>query len=1292
LAGFPFSLFSLSSLLRGGEVSLSSFSSIRAWWWSRRLVVERRSSEERGGGSRGFVKTPLGVWFFKMGCDSICSASGVFVAAVGMSACAPGQVLTPDCYFDNPFLGAVCGGTGVCSSLTSWSFRGAGWFCLWALDLVEVQDVGACVMRLGSHVVAPVFRELLCLDGCSSFASALLEFLLLWLVRDWLSLLSLVREAHPLLSSGRDWLSQEFVAGQSWWRLVRRASVGGSETFGGPWRGSGRSSRYSGIIAQGSNEICSELITMDVPKKGECLMLLLGARAASVVAIFARVAVGFFLGMRIRVGVLRRLREPACGVAFTGAGLLPVDPVEGSCLVGCPLVVGVCPCWISPCCLGVSLLDVPLLLRCVLLLAVCLALCAYAPLCAVLCSVGILARAKQMLVCHVEPLVERCDTCLWLLSALCWLFVNSGEVFPEFFSVGSGRGEVFSRTMLCSFLVVTALPSGLRCIAWLLCSGGVSQNYFVVVLVRVPLPLGLLLYLLKSSTVLPPWFEVSVVWLVTVVLPSRLRCISWLPCVLVRFPRTVGCCPGEVRSQDYSGLIFAGCCATSGLRCGAFHRVSGRGAGKIVFLIIFRVSRLRWGDFVCSQGREVGFVSHALWALPDGSLVSVMGVWLVVLLWKCQSRLVGAHCCDLLVESSSHGLDCCVQSARLLLVKVVDLDPVCVPVFGQFAVLFASKFLGCACGTTCGSLWRRPVVGLLPLLFVGCLGWWCFHMAFGAMSRTVSTFVAKGSVPCVQCEAAPGVLLFYLLVQASFRCVFLLCLSCALEALVVVGHVALPTCGGLLWRVLPISRAVSAVGATVLHLAEFWCLWWHPLLVLEWFIFVSSGALVHCVALWVAPGACVSTVALSVVRQALVVAVSESFPLALGSECVRLWVVVATTGKSQCDLVVPLHLLFSSTGVAMEVPVVTVISITTTACTDLSGCHDVPWGCVLVAVWAAIALRWRCLPLALLRHSGLVVAPAARGGAARSEEEAVVASVWATPECSIPEVGLPSDVTTVVCIATSEMASPRSGATLLRRRSRQHLVCLECFRGRSWRVSVCPRAGLPFRPSVLTPDCCFGNSFLGVIRGGTGVCSSLTSWSVRGAGWFCLWALYLVEGDTWLFLLDLVEVRDVGACVMRLGSHVVAPVFRKLLCLSGFASTLLEFLLLWLVRDWLSLLSLVRKAHPLLSSAHSISTTIIVAHWLREWPQWDELSAPPQLHSPIHHRLLAVPPRASATMAMIAWPPAANPNAERCSHPSSMDTTVVAWTTNASSQLRLLSLVDLASCALPLLVCVGVGG
>ncbi|MQL93864.1 hypothetical protein Taro_026502 [Colocasia esculenta] len=41
------------------------------------------------------------------------------------------------------------------------------------------------------------------------------------------------------------------------------------------------------------------------------------------------------------------------------------------------------------------------------------------------------------------------------------------------------------------------------------------------------------------------------------------------------------------------------------------------------------------------------------------------------------------------------------------------------------------------------------------------------------------------------------------------------------------------------------------------------------------------------------------------------------------------------------------------------------------------------------------------------------------------------------------------------------------------------------------------------------------------------------------------WLLGVPRGDTWLFLLDLVEVRDVGACVVRLWSHVVAPVFRR---------------------------------------------------------------------------------------------------------------------------------------------------
>ncbi|MQL70719.1 hypothetical protein Taro_003037 [Colocasia esculenta] len=380
--------------------------------------------------------------------------------------------------------------------------------------------------------------------------------------------------------------------------------------------------------------------------------------------------------------------------------------------------------------------------------------------------------------------------------------------------------------------------------------------------------------------------EVSVVWLVVVALTSRLRCIAWLSCVLVQFPRTVGCYPGEFRYQDYFGLnetlvvlvevlpeqvvllllssVFSllamrfghlvGLCSGDGSKNGSWR--FGRRFFPSCFVFVLVVAALSHrGDELSllpvglSVLQSASALSVEVWCPCRGAgqvvfqfifkfswlhcLVSAMGVWLVVLLWKCQSRLV------------------------------VSL--------GVWKRLIHR---GCSAGYA--SYGSASLVLLFPMLLMGCLGWWSFHMEFDAMSRTVATFVAK----------VPPLLSYFEVEQvASPR----LCL----EALVAVWCVALSACGGrsgasccellrasmvvallkllvvgvvvyctwsvflfrcLLWRVIPVSRVVLAVVATMLHLAEFWCFWWHPVLVLEWFIFVPSGALVHCVPLWVAPG------------------------------------------------------------------------------------------------------------------------------------------------------------------------------------------------------------------------------------------------------------------------------------------------------------------------------------------------------------------------------------------------------------------------------------------------------
>ncbi|MQM14919.1 hypothetical protein Taro_047856 [Colocasia esculenta] len=234
----------------------------------------------------------------------------------------------------------------------------------------------------------------------------------------------------------------------------------------------------------------------------------------------------------------------------------------------------------------------------------------------------------------------------------------------------------------------------------------------------------------------------------------------------------------------------------------------------------------------------------------------------------------------------------------------------------------------------------------------------------------------------------------------------------------------------LLWRVLPVSRVVSVVGVMVLHLAEFWCLWWHPLLVLECFVFVPSGFLVHCVALWVAPvfealsflplGHLLLTDALWLYHYHCGVAILPSLAFCGSTVIVcpgrttrMIWVrssgasrhCFARRGFSTCVffawLWVTIRKLSFGLAVAWQ--------------TDLSGCRSTQGGRVLVAVWAAVSISFP------LSDSWSLVASAAR---------VELGSGIATPGCGIPAVCLPADVATVEGIATSEKASPRSDTTL----------------------------------------------------------------------------------------------------------------------------------------------------------------------------------------------------------------------------------------------------------------------
>ncbi|MQM06936.1 hypothetical protein Taro_039769 [Colocasia esculenta] len=191
----PFSLFwffSLpSSTPRWGKVSVLPLRQLDLGEAVAALVRSGSIVMERGGGGLGFMKTPLGVRFFiccvgrsgvgpqfgrtavvvvVLCCGSLASPyRGDWckqLTAVSVTRSLVSSMVAPEC-------GRACGETVLLTWLIGVS-RGDTW--LFLPDLVEVRDVGACVLRLWSYVVAPVFRELLCLGGCVPRCCFRIEF------------------------------------------------------------------------------------------------------------------------------------------------------------------------------------------------------------------------------------------------------------------------------------------------------------------------------------------------------------------------------------------------------------------------------------------------------------------------------------------------------------------------------------------------------------------------------------------------------------------------------------------------------------------------------------------------------------------------------------------------------------------------------------------------------------------------------------------------------------------------------------------------------------------------------------------------------------------------------------------------------------------------------------------------------------------------------------------------------------------------------------------------------------
>ncbi|MQL71044.1 hypothetical protein Taro_003380 [Colocasia esculenta] len=296
------------------------------------------------------------------------------------------------------------------------------------------------------------------------------------------------------------------------------------------------------------------------------------------------------------------------------------------------------------------------------------------------------AGKSRCFVCRVASLVEHCDTCLWLLSAWCWLVVSSGEVLSEFFSVGSGESEglryavvlagafwpVFPERCLggsgggshrtglrcfCSSACCSVLSEGPCClVVWVVRSGeGSSQNRPLSFLAEV-LPRSTLCSF-RATVVLSLWFKVCclvglcsgevlpgrLLALLVEVLPKAALCLFWL--------LLLSLCRDELSLLSVGLSVLQSAWALL-IECCALGRASGCRVGQVALLFVSECLGCASGTLCVPVAQMVFFVFlNSLGCVsPSSAFRWLLGVVMLhcgVVSLGCTLVVVGVACCAL---------------------------------------------------------------------------------------------------------------------------------------------------------------------------------------------------------------------------------------------------------------------------------------------------------------------------------------------------------------------------------------------------------------------------------------------------------------------------------------------------------------------------------------------------------------------------------------------------------------------------------------------------------------------